>query len=108
MKDISEGVKIIIAVIVCILLGLWIGLTYDNKELIDTPSNIPPCPDTVNAMYYDFHDERWKYIFSGDRAKGINRTVEPYITKDDLQEHLERNVDDYFEDTYWGEEYDLD
>lgn len=108
MKDISEGFRIIIAVIVCILLGLWIGLTYDNREIMDTPSNIPPCPDTDNAMYYDFREEKWKYIFSKHRAKGINRTVKPYINEDDLQEFLEKKVDDYFEDTYWGEEMDLD
>jgi len=107
-KEISDGIKIILAVIACILVGLWIGLTYDNTDIMETPSNIPPCPDNSRAMYYDFNGEKWKYVFSYDRATGINQGVGPYITKDDLEEHLEKNVDDYFEDTYWGEEYDLD
>ena len=108
MKDLNEGIRIIIGIIVCILLGIWIGLTYDNKDIINTPSQIPPCPDDSKAMYYDFNEEIWKYLFSDDRANTVNQNIRPYITKDDLQEHLEKNVDDYFEDTYWGGEYDLD
>lgn len=109
MKHISEGVKIIISVIVCILLGIWIGLTYDDKEIMNTPTQVPPCPDNSKAMYYDFNGEKWIYVFREDRrANGKNRNIRPSINEDDLQEYLEKNVDGYFEDTYWGGEYDLD
>jgi len=103
MKDINQGIRIIIAVILYILLGVWIGLTYDNMPPPETISNIPPRPDKSRSMYYDFNDEVWKYIIrGGSRANGVNPITKPSINEEELQDYLEENVDGYLEDTYWG------
>lgn len=105
MKKPNYWIQVLLGTIVCILLGLWIGITYDDQDPLNVPSQIPPPPDTERAMYYDFNEEEWKYLLRGARAKGVKRDCG--MTEDDLQEYLEKKVDGYLEDTYWGEEYDL-
>ena len=103
MKNINQVIKIIIGVILCILLGVWIGLTYDSMPPAETISNIPSRPDNSRPMYYDFNDEEWRYITRGNpRANGVNSTFKPSINEEELQDYLEENVDGYLEDTYWG------
>ena len=39
-----------------------------------------------------------------DRAKAISK---PELDEDALNRYLEKKIDGYMEDTYWGEEWDL-
>lgn len=92
---------------ITILLGIWIGSTYDKKQTIPSESAVPQRPDRTREMYYDFDEEEWRYLFRGDsRAKEVE--VHEGLTKDELQKYLEKKIPGYLEDTYWGEEYDLD
>ena len=108
MEKPISAIRIIVWVIICILLGIWIGFRYDVKEPMNNPSMVPLCPDASKPMYYDFNEEIWKYIYREDRAKGGIVPREPYLNEEDLQRYLEKKVDGYIEDTYWGEEYDLE
>jgi len=108
MKKLNNGIKILVAFIVSILLGIWIGLTYDKSTIFDTPSRVPPRPDSSRPMYYKFNEEEWKYLFRGPRANGVTPSSEPYPNEQDLQEYMEKKVPGYLEDSYWGQEYDLD
>ena len=107
MKNLGEWLKILIGVVAAILVGIWVGLNYDKKTILHTPSQIPPPPDTSVPMYFDFDEEEWKYLIRGHRAKEENCPPEPSLNEEELQRFLEKKIPGYLEDTYWGEEYDL-
>jgi hypothetical protein len=71
------------------------------------PTPLPPAQsDDGYAWFYDWESGTWilKQIDFG-RA---NDNKEPGVTQDQLEDHLKKKVPGYLEDTYWGEEYDLD
>jgi len=105
MKKVGIGLKILIGVIISLLLGLWIGLTYNKNPIPSTSTQIPPSPDPGQPMFYDFDSETWVYVFQQPRANGNKKRG---VTEKELQRYLEKKIPNYLEDTYWGEEYDLE
>lgn len=103
---------LIILILSGFLLAFIIYYLDRDKTPDMDPSAIPPVPSVTESWQYDFYKQKWvKTFMSKPRAKGINEFNEPYIDEDELedelQEYLEEHVDGYLEDTYWGEEYDL-
>ena len=108
MGKLKLWVKLLIAAIGCIFGGIWIGSNYDKPGVIDTQTSKPPCPDTSRPMYFDYVNGVWIYTFKSDRANEPNDFSKPSIDEEDLQRYMEKKIPGYLEDTYWGEEYDLD
>lgn len=108
MSKIKLWVKLSIAAIGSILLGVWIGSTYDKPGKIDTQTSKPPCPDNTKPMYFDYVNGEWHYTYRIDRANEPKELPKPSMNEQDVQRYLEKKVPGYLEDTYWGEEYDLD
>jgi hypothetical protein len=98
--------NIILQLILVILVGVWVALTYDNCDEPHTKSNIPPKPLYNGPQIYDFDDEEWKPLFYEPNVNEPDKRK--YIEYKDLDKYLMENVDGYLEDTYWGQEYDLD
>jgi len=108
MWKIGKGIKLLIALIGSILMGIWIGNTYDKQEPTKSENSRPPCPDTTKPMYFDFVKGVWQYIYLEDRANEPRRISKPLMNEQDVQRYMEKKIPGYLEDTYWGEEYDLD
>lgn len=96
---------------ILVAVGLSFLIAYVDRDQDPPPVQtlIPPPPDNSMTWYYDFNEEVWKNIYrTGSRAKGDNSSSRPSnIEEADIQEYLEKKVDGYLEDTYWGEEYDI-
>ena len=91
----------IIAAILSILLGLHIGIR-DGKRNVESVNTMPPHPNPSVPMFYDNSTREWRKIYRGSPNQSPSRGM----TKDEVQRYLEKKVPGYFEDTYWGEEYE--
>lgn len=104
MEDNFNWKKFLILVIIIIILGIYIGTTYDKKQTFPIESAVPPKPDLTRPMYYDHSLSEWRYLYRGTpRAKGVDDAKG--MSEDDLQKYLEKKIPGYREKTYWGEEY---
>ena len=95
----------LIYAIVCILLGIWIGVTDQKRSPKYSPSMIPPRPDTEEMLYFDHTREEWLKVYRGNHR--ANDKIKPQMTEREIQRYLERKIPNYLKDTYWGEEYDI-
>ena len=98
--------RIVFCFLLTIALGHWINFSNRKKPLTPFDSMIPDRPDFDRDMFYDFDDEEWRYLIRG--APRANEVKTKPMDEGDLQEYLEDHIPGYKEDTYWGEEYDLD
>ena len=104
--------SVVVMIIVAVVFSILIAWADRDKPPPVYESLIPPPPSNDGTWYYDFHNQQWKPIYSSPRANGGYRSYESpkeseELNEDDLQEYLEKHVDGYLEDTYWGEEYDI-
>ena len=97
--------------LIAIAVGLSFLIAYVDRDqpAPKMETMIPAPPDNSGDWYYSFHDHSWRKIFRGTpRANDSNSSSRARKTEEvDIQEYLEKHVDGYLEDTYWGEEYDI-
>ncbi len=101
--------QILIWVLIAIALSFLIAHVDRPKSPPPVKTAIPPPPDSSEGWYYSLSKEEWRKIFRGNpRANGVNSSSEAQKPEEvDIQDYLEKHVDGYLEDTYWGEEYDV-
>jgi len=101
--------RVLLWLAIVVLLSWLIAYSDREKEYVIPSSVIPAKPEEPGDYYYDFNKEKWESLYSNPRANGVKAPEQPNtFTEEDLEDHLEKNVDGYLEDTYWGEEYDID
>jgi len=103
MKGKHDALKMLLLVIITIILGIYIGTTYDKKQTFPIESAVPPKPDLSRPMYYDHSQSTWKYLYRGTTTNGVK--TQEGMSEKDLQDYLEKKIPGYREKTYWGEEY---
>lgn len=103
MKKVNKGFRPLIAIILTIWLGYWIGNNYDKPAVIESHSNIPVRPDSIKTMYFNFQNGKWKYLYSNDRTKTSNNFSrlkeneeeykESFYSEEFIIEYIEYNID---------------
>lgn len=115
MREKKKGSWVIWYILLAAAFAVY-AIWFNTKEPeIVYDYRVPPAPekrDTGKYWLWDSKQQKWvSYDFpdigdspSPGRANAISR---PELDEDELQEYLEKHIDGYIEDTYWGEEYDL-
>jgi len=104
-----ERIKNWVWILFTVLFTLYVFWDNFKSPKIDNYNSIPEAPTNKVEGYvwrYDFVLQKWVlFQIDYDRA---NTEKSDGMSEDDLQRYLEKKVPGYLEDTYWGQEYDVD
>jgi len=104
----KDLIKIIIILVIAFAFTIYCIIFNTAEPVIVYDLRVPPAPkERFQDSYWEWNSDSQTWVLktiSSDRAKAI---IKPELDEDALQEYLEKHIDGYLEDTYWGEEYDL-